>query len=75
MSDSVIKFRAIGRQDGNHDDYYFTTPKLPCLVDLNEVVIFMRPWEKDGRFGLDVEIKPYTKGKGQQKGKRHPSAA
>lgn len=59
-----IKLEMIGRKDSTPEanDYYFTRPNLPALIDLSKCVIFIHPWENDdGSFGAELVIKPYRR--------------
>lgn len=66
MSQGAIKLKMVGKQDSTRDknDYYFTVPKMPCLVDLSKVVIFVHPFDnEDGTFGAEMVIKEHNKRK------------
>ncbi len=66
MAHTALKLTAIGKVDTNGNDYYFTRPRLPCLVDLSKVVIFVHPWsegddsdDENSKFGAEIVIKEY----------------
>jgi hypothetical protein len=57
-----IKLKLLGRNDSTpqKNEYYFTRPNIPCLVDFSKCVIFVHPFEQeDGSFGADLVIKNY----------------
>lgn len=59
-----LRMKAIGKKDRTGNDYYFTRPDLPCLVDLSKIVIFVHPYDnEDGSFEADIVIKEYTPAK------------
>ncbi len=64
MSGTPLKFEMVGKTDAQDNEYFFTRPNSPCLVDLSKVVIFVHPYEKSkeegGGFAADLVIKNYT---------------
>lgn len=57
-----IKLEMLGRSDSTKNEYYFTRPNLPIMVDMSKCVIFVHPWQDDdGTFGADMVIKTYSK--------------
>lgn len=55
-----IKLDMVGRVGGDDNEYFFTRPNMPCLVDLSKVVIFVHPYEKEGGgYGAELVIKTY----------------
>jgi len=57
-----LKLDMIGKTDStpNQNEYYFTRPNLPVLVDLSKCVIFVHPYEQeDGSFGAELVVKNY----------------
>lgn len=61
-TDSCLEFYAVGGEDANGDDYYFSRPDLPVTVNLSEVVFFFHPEEATDKkkFGMLVRIKRDT---------------
>ncbi len=58
-----LEFEAISRVDNPGEEYYFTTPNLPVLVDLSSCVIFIRPYfdEERGQKRLQITIKAHDR--------------
>ena len=72
----AIKLEMVGRKDSTREanEYYFTRPNLPGLIDLSKCVIFVHPWENDdGTFGAELVIKMYRKPRVANKRPRNAS--
>jgi hypothetical protein len=57
-----LKLELLGKLDRTTEknEYYFTRPNLPVLVDLSKCVIFVHPYEnEDGSFGAEIVFKNY----------------
>lgn len=56
-----IKLSMVGKLDSTEskNEYYFTRPDIPVLVDLSKCVIFIHPWEDGDNFGAEMVIKKY----------------
>lgn len=62
-----LKLKMLGKLDSRGDEYFYTRPDLPCMVDLSKVVIFVHPFDDgDGSFGAELVFKEYT-------GRKHSS--
>lgn len=60
VSMDKIRIPFIGKKDTKGFDYYYTTTRVPVMLDLSNSVIHLFPYEKDGgEFGLDLVLRRY----------------
>ena len=62
-----IKIGFIGASNESGDDYYFTTARIPAMIDLSNTVLHLFPWEEEDRFGLDMVIRKYDPSKRKER--------
>lgn len=57
-----LKLNLLGRKDSDGNEYFFTRPNIPVLVDLSQCVIFVHPIdEEDGSSSAELVVKRYHK--------------
>jgi len=64
-----LKIRMIGKLDSDKNEYFFTTCRVPILVDLSNSVIHFFPdtdASDDSKFGGELVIRHYDKRTTQQ---------
>ena len=70
-----LKFDMVGRTDSKGDEYFFTRPNAPCLVDLSKVVIFIHPYDEGDKSGAELVIKNYTPNSNKRRSTNKSSGA
>jgi hypothetical protein len=54
-----IRIGLIGDTDVEGNRYYFTRSRVPAQLDISDCVIHAWPWERGGKFGLDITFRRY----------------